>query len=147
MKKFLPLSLAFLFTLSMNVQSAFAGLQPGDFNQNQVLDSEDIDILSEAVRQGSTDPVFDVNFDGAVDSGDRIFWVKNIRRTYFGDANLDGVFDSSDLVFTFVSGEYEDDIPGNSTWGTGDWNGDGEFDSGDFVVAFGDGGFEQGPLK
>jgi hypothetical protein len=45
----------------------------------------------------------------------------------------------------FGAGEYEDDIPGNSTWPTGDWNADGDFTSSDLVFAFQDGGYEQGP--
>ncbi len=53
-----------------------------------------------------------------------------------GDSNRDGVFDSGDLVTVFVAGEYEDDIPDNSTFEEGDWNGDGDFDSGDLVEAF-----------
>ena len=36
----------------------------------------------------------------------------------------------------FIAGEYEDDVPGNSTFEEGDWNGDGDFDSSDFVAAF-----------
>ena len=46
-----------------------------------------------------------------------------------GHANRDGVFNSSDLVAISVAGEYEDGIPGNSTWEEGDWNGDGDCDS------------------
>ena len=47
----------------------------------------------------------------------------------------DRKFDSSDLVRVFQSAEYEDDIPGNSTFQEGDWNGDGDFDSSDIVAA------------
>ena len=53
-----------------------------------------------------------------------------------GDANGDGIFNSSDLIKVFQAGEYEDGIPGNSTYAEGDWNEDGDFDSGDLVVAF-----------
>jgi hypothetical protein len=53
-----------------------------------------------------------------------------------GDSNHDGKFNSADLVLIFQAGEYEDGIPGNSTWEEGDWNGDGEFDTGDLVFAF-----------
>ena len=70
-----------------------------------------------------------------------------LRATYFGDANLDGEFNSGDLVAVFATGEYEDEIPNNSTWATGDWDGDGEFGSGDFVLAFAAGGYEQGPRE
>ena len=53
-----------------------------------------------------------------------------------GDANRDGVFNSQDLDLVFAAGEYEDDIPHNSTFGEGDWNGDGDFTSEDIVLAF-----------
>ncbi|MCA9214817.1 MAG: hypothetical protein KDB27_17220 [Planctomycetales bacterium] len=53
-----------------------------------------------------------------------------------GDANGDGVFNSSDLVAAFIAGEFEDDIPGNSTFEEGDWNGDGDFTTADLVTAF-----------
>lgn len=33
-----------------------------------------------------------------------------------GDSNGDGIFNSSDFVLVFMAGEYEDDIPGNSTF-------------------------------
>jgi hypothetical protein len=46
------------------------------------------------------------------------------------------VFDSADLVSVFQAGEYEDGLPGNSTFEEGDWNGDGEFDSSDLVFVF-----------
>ena len=52
--------------------------------------------------------------------------------------------DSSDLVRVFQAGEYEDQIEGNSSFGTGDWNGDGEFDSSDLVMAFQAGHYEAG---
>ena len=53
-----------------------------------------------------------------------------------GDSNFDGVFNSSDLVVVMQAGQYEDDIPNNSTWAEGDWNGDGDFTTSDFVFAF-----------
>lgn len=117
----------------------------GDFNQDGVLDDLDIDILSSAVREGLTDPEFDLNNDGDVDDGDRTVWVEEVRKTYFGDANMDDVFDSLDFVAVFSLGEYEDNVPQNSRWASGDWNGDTEFDSLDFVTAFVGGGYEEGP--
>ncbi len=58
-----------------------------------------------------------------------------------GDANRDGVFNSSDLIAVFRSGEFDDDVRGNSIWEDGDWNGDGEFDTSDLVLAFQDGNY------
>jgi hypothetical protein len=53
-----------------------------------------------------------------------------------GDSNHDGIFNSSDLVKVFIAGEYEDGIPGNSTFDEGDWNGDNDFTTADMVLAF-----------
>jgi hypothetical protein len=64
---------------------------------------------------------------------DRVF-LDTLRRA--GDSNLDGQFDSSDLVRVFRAGEYEDDVPRNSSWADGDWNGDLEFTTEDIVLAF-----------
>jgi hypothetical protein len=57
-----------------------------------------------------------------------------------GDANIDGVF-SGDLMHVFQVGEYEDVIPGNSTWSDGDWTNDNVFNSSDLVAAFQDGNY------
>ena len=117
----------------------------GDFDANGILDAADINELTTAVQGRRSDTIYDVNSDGDVDNQDRIFWVDELRRTYFGDANLDGEFNSTDFVIVFQAGEYEDALAANSKWETGDWNGDGEFDSSDFVTAFQSGGFEAGP--
>ena len=59
-----------------------------------------------------------------------------------GDANGDGRFDTADLVAVLIAGEYEDQIPGNSTFAEGDWNGDGDFDVQDLVYALQAGNYE-----
>ena len=118
---------------------------PGDFDGNGTLDAADIDALSEMIRDGSPELAYDVTGDGAVDTTDRDFWVESLKSTYFGDSNLDGEFSSADIVAVFQIGEYEDQVPSNSTWAEGDWNGDGDFTSGDIVTAFQRGGYEQGP--
>jgi hypothetical protein len=43
----------------------------GDFNGNGVLDAEDIDLLSNVVRLGTHDPLYDLTADGLVDEVDR----------------------------------------------------------------------------
>jgi hypothetical protein len=120
-------------------------LEPGDFNGDGLLDIQDLNALTEVVQQASHDTHFDVTSDGLVDQADRVQWVEVLRGTYFGDTNLDGEFTSNDLILVFRDSEYEDDIPGNSTWIDGDWDGDLDFASGDFVLAFKGGGYEQGP--
>ena len=59
-----------------------------------------------------------------------------------GDVNGDEIFDSADLVAVASAGEYNDQVPRNSTWFEGDWNRDGEFDSQDIVFAFIFGNFQ-----
>lgn len=120
-------------------------LGDGDFNMDGTLDIADLDGITEAVKSGSQDAVYDVDLNGTVDATDRTLWIERVRGTYIGDANLDGEFNTSDFVSVFQAGEYEDDVAGNSTWTTGDWNGDGEFDTTDFVAAFQAGGYELGP--
>ena len=83
-----------------------------------------------------------------VDLEDHRIWVKDLRRTWYGDANLDGEFNSGDMVQVFAEGKYEKDAQwlNVTSWSEGDWNGDGIFDSSDMVTAFSDGGYEQGHL-
>ena len=120
----------------------------GDFNVDDVLSEEDVNLLSARIRQGYVRPLwmssvtFDVNADRQIDRDDHRFWVKGLAHTWFGDTNLNGEFNSSDMVQVFVSGKYEIGQP--ASWSEGDWNGDGIFDSNDMVTAFVDGGYEKG---
>ena len=88
------------------------------------------------------------NFDDfpLVNGDDRHIWIKEVKKTWYGDANMDGEFNSADLTLVFGTGEYEDGIQSNSKWADGDWNFDLEFSSEDLVLAFIDGGYERGPL-
>ena len=78
-----------------------------------------------------------------IDLDDHLMWVKDLKRTWCGDANLDGEFNGNDFVQAFVAGKYE--TSEYAGWAEGDWNGDGLFDSHDFITAFQDGGYEIGP--
>ena len=113
----------------------------GDYNRNGEFDSDDIELLASAIRESRDYAVFDVDGNGDVNSTDHLTWVKEVANTNFGDSNLDGVFDTSDFIIVFQNDEFEDGIPGNSTWAEGDWNGDSEFGSDDFLLAFRDDGF------
>ncbi len=117
---------------------------PGDYNNDGLLTAQDVDRLSQAIRE-ATDSAFDLNEDLQWNTDDLAIWVHQMANTYFGDADLDGQFNSFDLITVFQSGQYEDGPLANSTWSTGDWNGDAEFDSGDLVLAFQEGGYERGP--
>ena len=120
----------------------------GDFFGNDQLQTSDIDFLTFNLMflEGPVefDSPFDLNQDGFFDNADRIYWVKELAHTYFGDSNLDGEFNSRDLVTVFQAGAFEDELT-ESFWESGDWNGDGVFTTSDLVRAFQDGGFELGP--
>ena len=124
----------------------------GDFNADGLLDIQDLNELADRIVNGFDttefwlEAMFDVDGDTFVLSNDLDTWVKDLRKTWYGDANLDGEFNSKDLVQVFAENTYEDGIAGNSDWSSGDWNGDSEFDSSDLVKAFADGGYEQGPV-
>ena len=103
----------------------------------------DSGVLDAQVAVGTTLAVAFTVPDGDVGTG-FIYGVDNVRiQTLFaGDANGDGLFTSADMVQVFQTGEYEDNIVGNSTFAEGDWNGDGDFTSSDMVMAFQTGRYE-----
>ncbi len=142
-----PISDYALQIAEIEVFGTTSGGIAGDFDGSGTLDAADIDLLSAAVRNLSTDLTYDLNDDAQVNDEDRTVWVEGLKRTYFGDADLDGAFTSTDFVAVFQTGEYEDGVAMNSGWATGDWDGDSEFDSSDFVKAFQSGGYEAGPRQ
>lgn len=107
----------------------------GDFNGDGVFNVEDIDLLCQEIRAGDHDVTLDLTNDQRVDVRDLDALLEQMNLSY-GDVNLDGIFNSSDLVLIFQSGQYEDEVAGNSRWSTGDWNCDGDFTTTDLVVAF-----------
>ncbi len=115
---------------------------PGDFNGDKVLDATDINELTAASGLGTNPVKYDLNNDTLVDTTDVNIWVKDLKKTWIGDADLNMLFDSTDFVQVFVAGKYEQKVP--AVWTEGDWDGDGKFESGDFVAAFVDGGYELG---
>jgi hypothetical protein len=127
------------FTLE-KVKSTFP---KGDFNQNGVLDLEDVNLLSTESASGKNGVKYDLNDDKLVNGADVDVWATDLRKTWIGDANLDNSFNTTDLVVVFQAGKFE--LNEDAGWDQGDWNGDRRFGSGDLVVAFQDGGFEQGP--
>ncbi len=119
------------------------GGEPGDFNNDGVLDASDIDLLTAVVIAASNDLAFDLDKNNLVDQEDRRVWVQDLRKTYYGDADLNGEFNSSDLVAVLSAGTYEADV--DAQWGSGDFDGDGRSTSSDLVAALADGGYEVGP--
>jgi hypothetical protein len=118
---------------------------PGDFNNDGVIDATDMDLLTAEVLAGTNAAAFDLTGEGQVNEADRAAWVQDIKNTYFGDSNLDGEFNSGDLVSVLSLGKYEDNTEDNASWADGDWDGDLDFTTTDFVVALSGGGYEAGP--
>ena len=110
----------------------------GDFNNDGTLDAGDLDLQAQAL--GGTDATYDLDNDGDVDYDDRVSWVRDLKKTWVGDADLSGEFNSGDLVIMFAGGKYESGEA--ATWATGDFNGDGLFTTSDLVAALSDGGYE-----
>lgn len=100
----------------------------GDFNSNRVFDAEDIDALSEHIRDMGGDASFDLNDDGVVNSNDRTTWIEQLAGTRFGDADLDG--EVSFVDFLSLSGSF--DSPAG--WSNGDFDGNGIADFDDFLL-------------
>jgi hypothetical protein len=115
----------------------------GDFNNDQVLDGGDIDLLTGESAGGTHPAAYDLTGDNLVNEADVTYWISDLFRSYQGDLNLDKVFTSADLVDMLAAGTYEVDAP--SKWSTGDFNGDGRTNSADLVTALAGGGYEAGP--
>ncbi len=126
------------------VTTSGAVVLAGDFDGNGVLDAADINALVAESASGMNKLQYDVTGDDLVNGDDVVFWAKDLKKTWIGDATLDGEFTSSDLVEVFQPGKFEQEL--DAVWTEGDWTGDLRFDSSDLVAAFQDGGFELGPL-
>lgn len=110
-----------------------------DVNRSGECTSSDIDVLSKALRENSKDSSYDLNLDGMVNHLDREYLVRNLFHSFPGDTNLNGILETRDIIQALQSGEFEDQIPHNSTWDEGDWNGDGDFETGDLIMTFQEG--------
>ncbi|MHC4562473.1 MAG: dockerin type I domain-containing protein [Planctomycetota bacterium] len=78
---------------------------PGDFNDDDLVNTTDIDLLRDAIAASSTDLMFDVNGDTVIDELDLIQHIATLVQrtdsgvgTYRGDFNLDGYVDGTDLA-------------------------------------------------
>jgi Tol biopolymer transport system component len=94
---------------------------PGDMTSDGILDVDDINLITKAVRLGVNAPGFDLNADNEVHASDRDYWVESLANTWYGDANLDGRVDATDLNVLALSWRADD----TTSWGQGDFNGDG----------------------
>jgi hypothetical protein len=132
-----------LFTAAVDWLLGAASV-PGDFNGDGVLDLLDLDDLTSQSASNTHPLAFDLNGDSFVNDGDITIWVKELYKTWIGDADLNGEFNSSDLVTVLAAGTYETGAA--AVWSTGDFDGDGLATSSDLVAGLADGGYEQGPL-
>lgn len=69
----------------------------GDYNGDSLVDADDIDLLTAAIRGGSADTQYDLDGSGAVDAGDLSEMIAAVIGTNFGDADLNGSVDLLDL--------------------------------------------------
>ena len=102
---------------------AVSGIR-GDFNDDQVVDASDIDLL--AANLDGHELSFDLNQDGAISSADMQSLLKEVLETTYGDVNLDGLVDQRDLQ-TVTANLYQHD----TGWAKGDFNGDATTDGSD----------------
>jgi hypothetical protein len=91
---------------------------PGDLDFDDTLGAGDLDELIEAVDEGSTDPLHDVNFDGEVTAEDVRFVLDQLG-SEFGDANLDGHVDLADL------NQVRNNFGNRGGWTNGNFDADG----------------------
>lgn len=99
----------------------------GDFDHNQLLDVNDINLLAAEMRNGTNNADFDLTGDGLVTIDDHSKWVTEIYGTLPGDANLD----FSVLFADFLQLSQSFGLNGN--WENGDFDGDGSVLFADFL--------------
>jgi hypothetical protein len=106
---------------------SYQKLEPGDFNNDSVVNSLDIDLLFSAIDVGGPLIPFDVSGDGLVTLADLTYEVETILKTKFGDTDTDGDVDLADLG-NMASGFGQ---PGEHRWARGNFNGDEDVDLND----------------
>ena len=109
----------------------------GDFNDDGLWDTTDIDLLVADIVSGGTPVNFDLNGDGGVDNQDVDQWLAEAGsinlasgNAYLrGDANLDGLVDGQDFVTWNVN-----KFSTLAAWSGGDFDANGIIDGNDFVI-------------
>ena len=106
---------------------------PGDFNEDGVWDTADIDLLGKEIIAGTNNPDFDITGDATVSQDDLNQWLSvaatenGFGAPYLGgDANLDGTVNAQDLNSLALNWQENVD-----PWSQGDFNTDGFVDASD----------------
>ena len=129
-------------SFSLGIDSIrFGQLDPLDFNLDDELDIDDLDLLlSHGPLANGGVPVvvgendrFDLNGEGTIDLTDVELWLSQAAERngfsapyLYGDSNLDGIVDARDL--NALGGHWLDTT---TSWSMGDFNGDGLVSVGD----------------
>ncbi len=133
--EFDTLSLPSTFIWAVNYGSNSVTLQvtglgfSGDFDNDGMLDCDDINTLVNAVATGNTSSSYDVNGDGQVNVLDVHAWITDLKGTVIGDANLDNVVDGQDFIAW-----NDHKFTSTAAWCSGDFNADGVVDGQDFIT-------------
>ncbi|MEM8680709.1 MAG: hypothetical protein AAGF97_15280, partial [Planctomycetota bacterium] len=109
----------------------------GNYNNDNQLNTDDLDLLVEAITTQGDLSSFDLNGDGTLDTDDLQSWLAiagdahlpNGAAYLLGDANLDGKVDGQDFVAW-----NEHKFTTLATWSGGDFNADGLVDGDDFLI-------------
>jgi glucose/arabinose dehydrogenase len=112
----------------------------GDFNSDNTVNFLDIDLLAEAARNNSEDPIYDLNGDnmvtfepsssGVVSDSDEL--VRVILVTDYGDTDLDDDIDTVDITRAISNFTGAGNI--GKSWETGDIDGDSDTDTVDITT-------------
>ena len=70
----------------------------GDFNDDQLINALDVDLLAADLAAQSHSAAFDLTGDARVDQQDLEYWVVDLYGTLFGDADLNRRVDRGDLA-------------------------------------------------
>lgn len=108
----------------------------GDFNENGVVDPQDIDRLFDEVASAQPDAAFDLDSNQTVDANDVDYLLVSVLGTRSGDSNLDGRVDFQDFLNLSANFGRND-----RTWETGDFDGDGAVNFTDFLLISANFGF------
>ncbi len=110
--------------------SVAAVTTPHDLDGDGFVGLLDLAILSDAIRNGNTQRLLDVDGNGIVDDADPQSFLQDVLKIGPGDANGDGVVDGSDFNqwndYSFTTCL--------ATWAHGDFNFDGTVDASDFNI-------------